>query len=349
MKDIAERANVSVGTVDRVLHNRPNVSDYARERVSKVLDEIDYKPNTFASALAYNKRSFTFVVLMPAHESEAYWEEVEGGVSKAVDTKPEFNINVKTLYYERFDNASFARACDQCLTYSPNGVVIVPELLEETRRFTDKLHDCRIPFVLLDSYMPDLNPLSFCGQDSIRSGMFAAKIMMLLASGEKQIMLLKQMKEGRVTTRQQQNREGGFRHYMSERYPDVDIIELSIPYNATEAVSDSIFARFFDEHPDVHHCITFNSKAYILGEYLLRNNIRGVQVMGYDMVAKNVECLRKGSIAFIIAQHGYQQGYNCIDKLYRAVVLKREVRPVDYMPIELITNENAEYYRRTQL
>ena len=37
IKDIAERAGVSVGTVDRVLHERPNVSKSAREKVEKAL------------------------------------------------------------------------------------------------------------------------------------------------------------------------------------------------------------------------------------------------------------------------------------------------------------------------
>ena len=36
IKDIAARAGVSVGTVDRVLHKRPNVSKSALEKVEKV-------------------------------------------------------------------------------------------------------------------------------------------------------------------------------------------------------------------------------------------------------------------------------------------------------------------------
>ena len=51
IKDIAELSGVSVGTVDRVLHNRPNVSKAAREKVEKALKEMDYKPNMYASAL----------------------------------------------------------------------------------------------------------------------------------------------------------------------------------------------------------------------------------------------------------------------------------------------------------
>ena len=82
IKDIAEKAGVSVGTVDRILHQRPNVSKSAREKVERVLKEINYRPNMYASALAYNK-SYTFHLIIPWHEQEAYWEEIEEGAMKA--------------------------------------------------------------------------------------------------------------------------------------------------------------------------------------------------------------------------------------------------------------------------
>ena len=44
IKDIAEIAGVSVGTVDRVLHNRANVSQSAREKVAKALKNMNYHP-----------------------------------------------------------------------------------------------------------------------------------------------------------------------------------------------------------------------------------------------------------------------------------------------------------------
>ena len=65
IKDIAERAGVSAGTVDRVLHGRPNVSPEARKKVEQALREMDYHPNMYASALAFNK-AYHFIVLMPS-------------------------------------------------------------------------------------------------------------------------------------------------------------------------------------------------------------------------------------------------------------------------------------------
>ena len=86
-----------------------------------------------------------------------------------------------------------------------------------------------------------------------------------------------------------------------------------------------------------------------MGDFLLRTNRRDVQIMGYDMVGKNADCLRRGSVSFLIAQHAFLQGYSCIDTLFQAIVLKKEVNPINYMPIELLSKENVDFYRRTQL
>lgn len=347
IKDIAEKAGVSVGTVDRVLHKRSNVSQVAKEKVVKVMDDLNYHPNAYASALAYNK-DHSFVVLIPNHESEAYWEEIEQGVQKAADVLRDFKTVVKIQYYERFNSESFLQQAKECLDGKPDGVVIVPTDLDITKTFTDQLHSKGIPFVLLDSYLPDVEPLSFWGQNSFYSGLFAGRMLMLLAAGDKELMLFKRVKNGHVTSKQQENREVGFKHYMNEHFPQVKISELQVTYDATREETDSKLSEFFAQHPDVHHCITFNSKAHIVGDYLLRNDITGIQIMGYDMVDKNAECMRQGSISFIIAQHGYQQGYGCVDTLFRAIVLKQGVRPINNMPIELLTKENVDFYQRTQ-
>lgn len=349
IKDIAEKAGVSVGTVDRVLHDRPNVSPKALAKVRNALDEMNYVPNMYASALAHNK-IYTFYCLMPKHESEAYWEEVEQGQLKACEARRDFNVHIKILYYKRNDETTFTEQYEQILASEPAGVVVVPARLEMTRKFTDQLHERQIPFIMLDSYMPDLRPLAFYGQDSFASGYFAAKMLMLIAANEKQIMLMKQTIGGKfVASKQQDNREVGFKHYMRDHFPDVEILEVDLPYESTRKEYNTLLEDFFTQHPGVHHCITMNSKAHLVGDFLLKTNRRNVQIMGYDMVGKNANCLRQGSISFLIAQHGYMQGYYSVDALVRAIVLKKNVTPVNYMPIEILSKENVDFYRRTQI
>lgn len=348
IKDIAARAGVSVGTVDRVLHNRPNVSKKTLEKVNKALDELDYRPNMYASALAYN-RAYTFYCVLPKHEQDAYWDEIEEGALACTEFRRDFGIKLKFMYYERFNAAAFTRMVREFLTEKFDGVIIVPTTLEQTARFTEKLTERQIPYVLLDSYMPDLKPLTFFGQDSFASGYFAAKMLMLIANKEKEIALMKQTRNGLVGSKQQANRETGFRHYMVDHYPEIKITEVDLPLDEEKKDYDGILEKFFKEHPQVHHCITFNSKAHLVGEFLQKTNRRNIQIMGYDMVPKNVKCIHNGSISFLIAQHAYQQGYASVDALFNAIVMKRQVNPVNYMPIEILTKENVDFYRRTAI
>ena len=85
IKDIARLADVSVGTVDRVLHGRTGVSEASRKRVEEILKQLDYQPNMYASALASNKK-YLFVCLLPQHKEGDYWTDVELGMKRAVET-----------------------------------------------------------------------------------------------------------------------------------------------------------------------------------------------------------------------------------------------------------------------
>ena len=54
IQDIARHANVSVGTVDRVLHNRGSVMPEKKERVEEAIKQLNYNPNALASNLFSN-------------------------------------------------------------------------------------------------------------------------------------------------------------------------------------------------------------------------------------------------------------------------------------------------------
>ncbi len=348
IKDIAIRAGVSVGTVDRVLHNRPNVSESAMKKVQAALHDMDYQPNVYASALAYN-RSFSIICLMPQHESEAYWDEVEDGLMRAISFRRDFHFELKMIYYNRMDDVSFADACNDCMLQTPNGVILVPTSKDNSLQFANDLHEQNIPLILLDSYIEELNPLAFFGQDSFHSGYFAAKMLMLIASTETDLMIMKRVKRGVSFTKQQENREVGFKHYMKKHFPKVKIHELVLPLGADTKTCNKVMAQFFETHKQIHHGITFNSKAWIVGEYLLQNHLTDIKIMGYDIVQRNAACMREGSISFLIAQHGYMQGYLAVDSMFRSIVLNQEVRCINYMPIELLSKENIDFYQRSTI
>ena len=161
--------------------------------------------------------------------------------------------------------------------------------------------------------------------------------------GKTIILLMKLMSKGRVASRQQANREVGFRKYMAQHFPQCEIKELLLQIDGNEQYGPQI-RDFLQGNPDIRHCITFCSRAYILGEYFRQNGLEDFHLFGYDMVERNVECLKNRSIDFLIAQHPWKQGYNSVKALFNHIVLKKEVQQYNYMPLELLTAENYIYY-----
>ena len=224
IKDIARLADVSVGTVDRVLHGRTGVSEASRKRVEEILKQLDYQPNMYASALASNKK-YLFVCLLPQHKEGDYWTDVELGMKRAVETFSDFHITLSVMYYDQYEYSSFINAGEEILKQEPDGVLLAPTIPEMTARFTDKLQEREIPYIFIDSNVASLNPLAFFGQKSDQSGYFAARMAMMLGECPKEIVIFRQINEGRLGSNQQENREKGFRKYMQEHFDE--IVEFS--------------------------------------------------------------------------------------------------------------------------
>ena len=342
IKDIARLADVSVGTVDRVIHGRSGVSEASRKRVEEILKQLDYQPNMYASALASNKK-YTFACLLPKHLEGEYWTDVEKGINKALSTYSDFNTTVKTTYYDPYDYHSFVDASNDIVAQHPDGVMVAPTILKYTQIFIEQLTELDIPYIYIDSNIKEIPPLAFFGQNSRQSGYFAARMLMLLARDEKEIVIFRKIHEGIVGSNQQENREKGFRQYMKEYHPSCNILELDL--HAERNDEDALMLdAFFQQHPTVRNGITFNSKVYIVGEYLLNRNKSDFNLIGYDLLERNVACLKQGSVYFLIAQQPELQGYNGIKALCDHLIFKTEVNCINYMPIDLLTVETIDYY-----
>jgi LacI family transcriptional regulator len=80
---VAELSHVSRSVVSRVLNDHPNVSDAARERVRKVIEEYDYRPSSVARSLATSS-THEICALTPRREGDAlangFWPLLHSGI-----------------------------------------------------------------------------------------------------------------------------------------------------------------------------------------------------------------------------------------------------------------------------
>ena len=343
IKDIARLSGVSVGTVDRVIHGRNGVSEASKKKVKEILKKLDYQPNMYASVLASNK-DYKFACLLPAHAEGEYWTDVEHGIHKATNAYSDFNVTIHISYYDPYNYISFGQAAKEILDSGPDGVIFAPTTPIYTLPFTQELSSRHIPYIYIDSQIKEAPALSFFGQNSKQSGYFAARMLALLASEQpEKVVIFRKINEGIIGSNQQEQREVGFREYMKQKHPNCLILELDL--HAKQDSEDMLMLDiFFNKHPDLKYGITFNSKAYIIGEYLQKTRKKHFKLIGYDLLKRNVDCLRQGNIFFLIAQQPTLQGFNSVKFLCDHLILKKEVPQENFMPIDLLTKENIDYY-----
>ena len=125
IKDIALIAGVSAGTVDRVLHNRGNVSEKARKAIEEALRKVDYKPNIHISGLSL-KRTYEIVVTTPPASAGEHWEKIHDGIKMAEKHHESINIKVTFLTYDQYNIYSCQDVFTQVLLMSPDAVIIGP-------------------------------------------------------------------------------------------------------------------------------------------------------------------------------------------------------------------------------
>ena len=82
INEVARIAGVSVATISRVLNNSPLVTDATKERVRKIIEDLDYHPNVVARSLRSSK-SRLLLALVP-NISNPFHAEVVHGTNRVV-------------------------------------------------------------------------------------------------------------------------------------------------------------------------------------------------------------------------------------------------------------------------
>lgn len=346
IKDIADVAGVSVGTVDRVLHGRKNISESSLAKVQNALKELHYVPNHYASALASNK-TYNIAAILPMHEVDSYWARVENGIIDGLRHFSDFKIRFRLFNYDPFNSESFESQFQLLLKSKPFAVIIGPLFnFSIMKKMSDQLVERNTPFALIDSNWPEFHPVTFYGQDAVSSGEFAARIILMAATSAKKIALFKIMGEGRVASRQQLRREEGFRRYMATHSPKTKILDQNLYAYDKEGMKDTL-REFFTKNKNVRCGLTFNTSIHIIADFL-KNEMpdhEHVILLGYDAIDANSRCIKEGTVDFLIAQHPHEQGLNCLRTLINACVLNTPQQKQHYMAIELLTRENIDFYR----
>ncbi|MDQ3292630.1 MAG: substrate-binding domain-containing protein [Bacteroidota bacterium] len=343
IKDIAEKAQVSKGTVDRVLHNRGRVAEDVKQKILQIIEEMNYEPNLIARTLKSN-RNYNLAAIIPDPLIDPYWEAPKAGIEKAEKELKQYGMAIQPFIFNPYNVDSFQKQATEATKTKPDGIILAPVFYREVWPFFEQWKQKEIPYVLFNTQIQDSAPLSYIGQDSFQSGFLAAK---LLHYGlpDPCTVLVAHINEDIPNSAHLIKKEEGFREYFSKNQLNnqykIARQELSNPNSSAFAEQ---LVKIRQEYPNLRGIYVTNSKAHEIAFYLEKHRLHHIKLIGYDLLPKNIQYLEDGIINFLINQNPKGQGYWGILQLSDFLVFKKDIIPIKYLPLDIITKENLNYY-----
>ena len=149
MKEIAQLAGVSRGTVDRVLNHRGAVNDDTRKKVLEIAELLKYQPNKAGIALAAQKKKLKIGILLFGIENPFFDEVFQGFHERAA----ELSIYGCTILEKQIPYSLDAQlsAIEELLKEDIHGLILSPYNDPLIQEKIDTLFDAGIPCVTLNT------------------------------------------------------------------------------------------------------------------------------------------------------------------------------------------------------
>lgn len=342
VKEIARRANVSIATVDRVIHNRTGVSEKTRKKINEIIKELDYQPNILASRLA-SKNIIILAILIPRVSEETdFWEAPLRGIQRAEAEIKQYGIQTINYFFDLNDKDSFIKQSNLILEKGVNGVLLSPSFIEQSILFTQECQKRKIPYVFIDSNIPEQHSLSYIGPHLFKSGYVGAKLLTYRVKSNNKVLVVNISKE--IENYNYLQIEEGFRTYFKDNHMDNEIVRIDM--KETDYLSVARHMTYvFHMHKDIEAIFVTNSRVFTVASFLQNSHRKNISLIGYDFIKENIQHLNTGVIDFLICHKPEEQAYRAVMALYQTLVMGSSVEKIQYMPIDIITKENYEFYQ----
>jgi LacI family transcriptional regulator len=343
IKDIAKLAGVSPGTVDRVIHNRGNVSEKAKQKVLGVMEKMGYEPNLLASTLALN-RAVRLAIFLPDPELDIYWRQPLEGVEKAIRQVAHYGVVPEFYFFDSNSEQDFSNKGQAIIQTNPNGVLLAPLIFKEGKSFIDECIAHHIPIININTEINSQGVLAYIGQDSFQSGVLAARLISFNLQGIGHVLILN-MDNKLQDAKHLQDKEEGFRSYFDLHHSDqIHIYKLDIEdFNNRVYLLEKI--KSLPISPDeLSGIFVTNSRVYKLMEFAGEIFEPSITIVGFDLIQPNIDYLNQNKISFLINQNSVQQGYLGVMSLARYLLQKRKLEYLQNLPLDIVVKENLNYY-----
>lgn len=317
LKDIADLAGVSRGTVDRVLNNRGIVKAETAERIKKIADSLNYKPNKAAKALAIRKRNIKLGFIMLSGKSfNQFFQEIEIGIQQKISEFKEFGISVIIEYVNLNNIAQQLEVMDRLKAKDVSGLALMPINAREVIQKVNDFVESDLPIVTVNTDIENSKRLAYVGSNYEQGGKTAASLMNIITSGRANIGII----VGSRDVMCHAERVDSFCQYVEANYVDMKIIDIVETFD-DDFKSFSAVQSLLSCHPEIN--ALFIASAGVYGACQAVQNMglsKQIKIISFDCTSAIRQLINDGIITATLDQQPVIQGAKSLDILFDYIV-----------------------------
>ena len=242
MQQVAELAGVSRGTVDRVLHGRPNVNAVVREKVLRAAEKLGYRCKKAASAPRHRA-----AILIPQWTDTYFNRQVISGIRRALRYIADDSFELLEVPLRTMTSQELVGAIGQQVENGVDGLIVRAENTPEVYLAIRQALDKGIRVITYDGDIPDSGRVCFVGQDLMKAGAIAAGVMARLIRYSEHVLVV----TGNMRMEAHKGRVDGFCSHLCELGFPSDAYHI-IETNEMHSLTEELVAR-----ASVQACMSF--------------------------------------------------------------------------------------------
>jgi LacI family transcriptional regulator len=337
IREIAESLGISIGTVDRALHNRPGINEETRRRILQRAQALGYRPNLAARFLS-SQTQLRIGVNLP-REIASFFDLVREGILEAVGSVETSHVKVVPRSYPGLGDGEEEALAD-ALADDLHGLIMVPGQPVVLAPLLKKAADRGLPVVCVNTDAPEVEHLATVCVDSLTTGLLAGELMGRFLAGKGRVMVV----TGQLSTIDHAQKVAGFRRALSEMWPQLRLHAL------VEAHDHE--GEAYDKSREV-----LTSTPDIAGIYVSTVNsipvLRAVEDVGLagratvitsDLFPALGPFIESGRVAATMYQRPSMQGQLAFQTLYRFLVDGVRPSPVTRMAPHIVMKGNLKLF-----
>lgn len=309
IKEIAELAGVSRGTVDRVLNNRGMVNPNTARKVKEIAESLNYKRNRAALILNSQKKNLKLGVILFG-TSNPFFDQVKDGIEKKKKELEDFNCSIEIKSIPMGVKYQL-EAIDYFVNKGINGIALSPYNDERIAKKIDELFHKNIPVVTLNTDIEGSKRLAYVGSNYYLSGKTAAGLLNIITHGEVNVGII----SGSENVMCHSERIEGFKKCIEKSYTNIKITEI-IYNNDDDAQSFEVTSKLIKNN-------NINALFFVAGgvyggcrAVISANKQDSISIIAFDNVPTTKEMLDKNIIKATICQQPEIQGSKPLDILF---------------------------------